>query len=145
MATAGAVLVFTNGAPAFVDPLTLSTQTPAGLAAMALTLASANAAIVALTQRVAALEGKPDPCVALSGALPLATLQIGTFDMQVPVPGLLSTDRIAVEVLAAEPPGLTLGAIRPSPTANGVMLVQTTAATLFPKLAVLPLAVTALR
>ena len=108
-------------------------------------IAAANALIVALTQRVAALEGKPDPCVALSGSLPIATLQIGTLDVSVPVPGLLSTDRIAVEVLADLPAGLVLGAARPSPTAAGVLLVQTIASVLLTGKPALPLAITALR
>ena len=108
-------------------------------------LASADAAIVALTQRVAALEGKPDPCVSLSGVLPLATLQVGTADVAVAVPGLLSTDRVSVEVTADLPLGLTLGALRPSPTTNGVLLVQMIVTVAVSLKTPVALAVTALR
>ena len=108
-------------------------------------LASTTAAVVALTQRVALLEGKPGPCVALSGLLVPATLQVGTTDVQVAVPGLLPTDRIAVEVIADLPAGLTLGAMRPSPTAPGILLVQAIATLAMVGKTSIPLAVTALR
>lgn len=108
-------------------------------------LAAAHADIVALAQRVAALEGRPDPCVALSGSLALAALQVGTADIAVTVPGLLSTDRIAVEILADVPAGLAIGSMRPSPSTNGILMVQTTATLSLTSKAALPLAVTALR
>ena len=117
----------------------------ATITALTQRVAADEAASVLLTQRVAVLEGKPDPCVALSGSLALATVQIGTVDVQVAVPGLLSTDRIAVEILADVPAGLNLGAMRPSPTANGVLLVQTTATLSLSSKPALPLAITALR
>lgn len=142
-AAAGAVLVFQGGMPAFVDPLTLSTQTPAGLASMSAALASANAAIVALTQRVAALEGKPDPCVALSGSLPLATLQLGTVAISMPVVGLLATDRIVVQPAYDLPAGLVLAWARPK--ADGLLIVALDAVAVPSVKASIPLMVTALR
>ena len=98
-----------------------------------------------VTQRVAVLEGKPDPCVALSGSLPIATIQLGTADVAVPVPGLLSSDRIAYDLLAEVPAGLVLGAVRPSPAANGTLLVEATATVSLSGRTAIPIAVTALR
>ena len=115
------------------------------LAAATAGLASADAAIVALTQRVAALEGKPDPCVALTGSLPVATLQVGTTDIAVVVPGLLSSDRVSVQIMADLPLGSAIGAMRPSPTVNGVLLVQMIVTVAVSLKTPVALAVTALR
>lgn len=108
-------------------------------------LASANAAIVALAQRVAALEGKPDPCVALTGTLPVATIQVGTAIVQVPVAGLLSTDRVAVAPAGDLPAGLSIAWAHPSPTAPGVLVVGVSALVSMSGKPALTLNVTALR
>ena len=106
-------------------------------------IASANAAIVTLAQRVAALEGKPDPCVALAGTLPLATVQIGTTILQVAVPGLLATDRVVVEPGADLPAGLGLAWAHP--VAAGLLAVAVESLAVVTLKSSVPLAVTALR
>ena len=145
MSQPASVVTFRGGMPVVSPTADLPVPQQATYDGLAAALASANAAIVALTQRVAALEGKPDPCVALSGTLPIATMQIGTVDVHVAVPGLLSTDRIAVEIIADVPTGVQIGSMRPSPAANGDLIVQVTAVSLQPNRAALPLGVTALR
>lgn len=112
-------------------------------AALAAQVTTLSATVVSQAQQIAALQGKPDPCVALSGALPVATLQIGSVDVPVPVAGLLATDRVAVEALADLPAGLALGAVRP--TAAGVLTVQVIATAAVSLKSAIPLAVTALR
>lgn len=106
-------------------------------------LAATTASLVALAARVAALEGRPDPCVALSGTIPIATLQIGSVILAVPVAGLLASDRVAVEPAADLPAGLVLAWAHPS--AAGVLTVALTASLVVALKAPVALNVTALR
>ena len=143
MAAAGAVLAFQDGLPIFVDPSSFTGPQQAGIAALTAGLASANAAIVLLAGRVAALEGKPDPCVALTGTLPIATLQIGTSTLAVPVPGLRATDRVGVEPVGDLPAGLVLAWAHPK--ADGMLAIAVDALAVLSLKTAVPLAVTALR
>ena len=129
MSATGTVLTMQGGVPVLSPAADLPLVQPGDMAA--------------LVKRIATLEARQGN-VALSGTLSLATLQIGTLDVSVSVPGLLSTDRVSVTPTAAVPTGLQLGAMRPSPTANGVLLVQAIATVKLGSGA-LPLAVTALR
>ncbi len=121
----------------------LTPDSSAAVSTLAAQLAATNASVVALAQRTAALEGKPDPCVALSGTIPVATVQIGTVTMAVPVAGLLATDRVSVEPSADLPAGLVLAWAHPS--SNGVLTVALTAGAIVVIKAPVTLNVTALR
>ena len=114
-------------------------------AAASAAISAANDTAAALAKRVATLEARPSVLM-MSGSLPLSTLQVGSTDVQVAVAGLLRADRIVSVVPGASvPTGLSLGYARPLPSADSILLLQTTAGVSLSGKAALPLAVTVLR
>ncbi len=140
------VRVRQNGTWVYATAAQIAALTPdssSAVSSLASQLAATNASLVAQAQQIAALQGKPDPCVALSGTIPVATVQVGTVTMAVPVAGLLATDRVAVEPAADLPAGLVLAWAHPA--SNGVLTVALTAGAIVAIKAPVALNVTALR
>lgn len=129
---------------AVVQPNGIALATAAQVYATPMAAISAlSATVVSQAQQIATLQAKPDPCVALSGAIPVATVQVGTVTVAVSVPGLLAADRVSVEPAADLPAGLVLAWAHPA--SDGVLTVALTASVLVAVKAPAVLNVTALR